>query len=69
MEVSRTFIVRITASPQRVIVEDVREHRRAVAGDLAGVGAQIATWLELPPGEPASGDGMPPREDSVSPRT
>ena len=69
MEVSRTFIVRITASPQRVIVEDVREHRRAVAGDLAGVGGQIASWLRLPLGNPAEVDGRAPREDSVSPRT
>ena len=59
---TRTFIVRVTDSPRRVVLEDVRERRRAVVRDLAEVGLQIQAWLAVPAvhSEPAA------REDSVS---
>jgi hypothetical protein len=66
MDTTRTFIVRVSESPRRVVVEDVRERRRGVAGDLADVGPQIAAWLATPAdvvradAEPVAG------EDSVS---
>ena len=41
----RTFIVKVTDSPPRVVVEDVRAQRQAVAADLDAVGHQIAIWL------------------------
>ena len=59
----RTFIVRVSETPRRVIVEDVRHRRRAVAEGLDGVGAQIAVWLQTQPPEPKPLE----REDSVSP--
>ena len=58
MTISRTFIVRVSESPRRVLVEDVREQRQAIAVDLASVGAQIAAWIE-----PGMSDE---REDPVS---
>lgn len=47
----RTFVITVTESPARVVVEDVRSRRRAVAADLATVGGEIARLLETPPGE------------------
>ena len=44
----RTFVVTVTDSPARVVVEDVRHRRRAVAPRLADVGVQIARLLEAP---------------------
>jgi hypothetical protein len=44
----RTFIVRITAAPQRVVVEDVRTRRRVVPPDLDAIGACIAIWMDEP---------------------
>jgi hypothetical protein len=41
----RTFVVTVSESPPRVVVEDVRSRRRAVAGNLAAVGAEIARLL------------------------
>ncbi len=64
---SRTFIVRVTESPSRVVIEDVRTRRRAVARDLTDVGAQIAAWLALPGVAPVVDIEPGPREDSVSP--
>jgi hypothetical protein len=62
---SRSFIVRISESPRRVVVEDVRERRRALAVDLRDVGAQIEAWLAGPPPDPGECPD-PAREDSVS---
>lgn len=59
---TRTFVVRVTDSPQRVVLEDVRERRRAVAGDLAEVGLQIQAWLVAPADRPDPAA----HEDSVS---
>ena len=44
----RTFVVSVSTAPTRVVVEDVRNRRRAVAGDLAGVGEEIAEMLDDP---------------------
>jgi hypothetical protein len=38
--------------PSRVVVEDVRNGRRAVAVGLGAVGAQIETWLDPAAVEP-----------------
>jgi hypothetical protein len=46
---SRTFIVRVSESPLRVVIEDVRERRRAVAAELQAVAPQIASWLAATP--------------------
>jgi hypothetical protein len=54
---ARTFIVRVSDSPPRVVIEDVRTLRTIAAADLDAVGRQIAEWLrdaeELSSGEPA----------------
>jgi hypothetical protein len=47
----RTFVITVTEAPARVVVEDVRSSRRAVAADLATVGREIARFLEPPPGQ------------------
>ena len=41
----RTFVVSVSASPERVVVEDVRSGRRAVAEGLETVGGEIAGLL------------------------
>jgi len=41
----RTFVVSVSASPARVVIEDVRSGRRAVAPDLDTVGGEIAGLL------------------------
>lgn len=46
---SRTFIVRVSAAPRRVVVEDVRERHTAVVGDLHAIVAQIEAWLTETP--------------------
>jgi hypothetical protein len=42
----RTFVVTVSDSPDRVVVEDVRTQRREVAEGLDDVGTRIAHWLE-----------------------
>jgi hypothetical protein len=57
----RTFIVRVSDAPRRVVVEDVRTQERVVAAELTAVGPCIARLLgEAPARETAA------REDSVS---
>lgn len=63
---TRTFIVRVSEAPRRVVIEDVRARRRTVAGDLASVGAQIAVWLEAPASSPRLEQNEAPCEESVS---
>jgi len=46
---ARTFVVTVSDSPQRVVVEDVRSRRTAIGDDLANVGHQIADLLAQPP--------------------
>ncbi len=49
--------MRVSETPPRVVVEDVRTQRRAVALDLDAVGAQIAALLRPPDEElPDRGD-------------
>jgi hypothetical protein len=48
-----------------VVVEDVREGRRSVVGDLSEVGDRIDFWLHLPTVETADAE-RDHREDSVS---
>jgi hypothetical protein len=45
---ARTFVVTVSDSPQRVVVEDVRSRRTAVGDDLSDVGERIADLLEAP---------------------
>jgi len=67
MTASRTFIVRVSESPRRVVVEDVRERRRALVGDLREIGAQIEAWMATRTAtDPAPEAGSSEREDSVS---
>jgi hypothetical protein len=61
----RAFIVRVSDAPRRVVVEDVREGRRAVVDDLGEVGDRIGAWLESPNVD-GDGAGTGRREDSVS---
>lgn len=56
----RTFLVTVTDSPARVVVEDVRNRRRAVAPRLAEVGDQIAR-LEAP-ARRTEDDELPPAD-------
>ena len=49
---TRTFVVTVSETPSRVVVEDVRNARRAVAAGLGAVGEQIESWLEAPPEGP-----------------
>jgi hypothetical protein len=58
----RTFVVTISESPQRVVVEDVRNRRRALAPDLGEVGRRIADLLE----QSADGPLPPAGERDVS---
>jgi len=53
----RTFVVTVTEAPARVVVEDVRSRRRAIASNLDEIGAQIerltaAESLEAPANPP-----------------
>jgi hypothetical protein len=41
----RTFVVRVSETESRVIVEDVRSRRRVVARDLSGVAEAIGRLL------------------------
>jgi len=43
---TRTFVVRVSETEPRVIVEDVRSRERIVAVDLAGVPGAIAHLLD-----------------------
>lgn len=60
----RTFIVRVSEAPRRVVVEDVRTQERVVAADLRAVGPCIARLL----GEASApaAVAVAAREDSVS---
>ena len=51
----RTFVVTVSESPDRVVVEDVRGRRRSVAPDLAAVGGEIARLIGAPGPEPPAG--------------
>ena len=65
---ARTFLVTVSDSPARVVVEDVRNRRRAVAEDLAVVGRQIERLLarpQQPKASPSSTD-KPRRRAGVS---
>jgi hypothetical protein len=42
----RTFVVRVSESEPRVVVEDVRSRERVVAVDLAGVSEAIERLLQ-----------------------
>ncbi|HEY1596485.1 MAG TPA: hypothetical protein VGF74_13895 [Thermoleophilaceae bacterium] len=42
----RTFVVRVSETEPRVVVEDVRSRERVVAVDLSGVSAAIERLLE-----------------------
>ena len=42
----RTFIVRVSETEPRVVVEDVRSRERVVAADLSAVGQAIKRLLE-----------------------
>jgi hypothetical protein len=56
---ARTFVVTVSDTPHRVVVEDVRSRRRAVSEDLADVGRQIADLLEgRPQGADRGADGQ-----------
>jgi hypothetical protein len=46
---AKTFVITVSDSPSRVVVEDVRNRRRAVAPDLHAVGEEIARLIEDPP--------------------
>jgi muconolactone delta-isomerase len=43
---SRTFVVRVSESEPRVVVEDVRSRERVVAANLAAVGEAIRGLLD-----------------------
>jgi hypothetical protein len=45
----RTFIVRVSDAPRRVVVEDVRAQRSIVVTELAAVGSCIARLLDDAP--------------------
>ena len=57
MTAARRFVVTVGSSPARVIVEDVRSRRRAVAGDLGAVGAEIRRLMRAPAPDGDRGDG------------
>jgi hypothetical protein len=42
----RTFVVRVSETEPRVVVEDVRSRERVVAADLSAVGQAIQCLLE-----------------------
>lgn len=46
---ARTFVVTVTQSSDRVLVEDVRNRRRIVATNLDALGEQIAQLIRTPP--------------------
>ncbi|HKN95012.1 MAG TPA: hypothetical protein VJU60_11815 [Thermoleophilaceae bacterium] len=57
----RTFVVRVSETEPRVIVEDVRSRERVVAADLAAVADAIARLLERErPERPSPGRAAPP---------
>jgi len=53
----RTFVVTVSETPQRVVVEDVRNRRRTLAEDLSAVGKRIGELLD-------QGHQPPRREDA-----
>ena len=57
----RTFVVRVSETEQRVIVEDVRSRERVVAGDLTAVADAIRRLLESDStGRPSPARAEPP---------
>ena len=52
---ARTFVVTVSDSPRRVVVEDVRSRRTSVGDALTDVGERIRDLLETPP-ENGGGD-------------
>jgi len=52
----RTFVVRVSETEPRVVVEDVRSRERVVAADIGAVGEAIRrlleTEMERPPSRP-----------------
>ena len=50
----RTFVVRVSETEPRVVVEDVRSRERAVARDLSAVGEAIRRLIDGEPKEPPS---------------
>jgi muconolactone delta-isomerase len=50
----RSFVVRVSETTTRVVVEDVRTREKAVAENLSAVGDQIARWLGDGTVQPAS---------------
>lgn len=56
---AQTFVITVSDSPARVIVEDVRNGRRGVAADLDAVGAEIARLIDDPPDEEQRDDESP----------
>ena len=68
----RTFVITVTESPARVVVEDVRTGLRTVAADLATVGGEIARFLKTPPGQaeiPATASGLTAAGEGLNPRS
>jgi hypothetical protein len=61
---TRTFVVRVSESETRVIVEDVRSRERVVATALAGVPAAIERLLS---GAPEGAPARPPRRPAEPP--
>jgi hypothetical protein len=45
----RTFVVRVSETEPRVVVEDVRSRERVVAPDLSALGEAIKRMLESEP--------------------
>jgi hypothetical protein len=57
----RTFVVRVSETEPRVVVEDVRSRERVVAADVAGIGEAIRGLLESDPNErPSPARAEPP---------
>jgi len=43
---SRTFVIRVSESPSRVVIEDVRSGERKLAEGLSEAATRIAGWLD-----------------------
>ena len=56
---AQTFVITVSDSPARVMVEDVRNGRRGVAPDLDAVGAEIARLIDSPTRAGGSNDESP----------
>jgi hypothetical protein len=63
---SRSFVVTVSESPARVVVEDVRTRDRVVAIDVSAVGAEIERCLAPPPnGDDGVGEASRPADDAA----